>query len=115
VNYGFRGSGRPVPRLGKSRPTYTAQLHGRRRKFAHFTPRQISAAIAVADTLSIALDIPRLVPLDPEYLAVMARTMTAGEVAPFKGHVGHFHLSDRKSDPGLDLLEAFRAVWAVEL
>lgn len=115
INYGFRGKNRPIPSRGKNRPTYTCELRGRRRQFAHFAPAQIAAAIAMADTLSAALPIPRAVPVDPEYLAVLGQTMTLEEGAAFKGHVGHFHLSANKSDPGLDLLEAFRAVWAVEL
>lgn len=116
VNYGYRAKGRPVPRRGQTRPTYGAYLRDKRRRFAHFRPDDIAAAITLAEALSTALPIPRAVPLDGGGAYwIRPSTMTREEVDAFRGHVGHFHISDRKSDPGFDLLEAFRAVWGTEL
>ncbi len=33
------------------------------------------------------------------------RTLTVDEMKAFKGHAGHFHFADNKSDPGAELLE----------
>jgi len=115
VNYGFTMRNRPIPRLGKKRPVYQCILQNRQRSFAHFTSNQLVEGLALANTLSDALSIPRQVPVDEEYLMVLGRTMANEEADSFKGHVGHFHLSERKSDPGFDLLEAFRICWATEL
>ena len=114
-NYGYRARGRPIPRKGRGRSTYGCTLRGARRRFAHFWPEDIAAVISLAEALSKALPIPRAVPVDPDFYCILARTMTAEELAAFKGHLGHFHITKRKSDPGFDLLEAMRATWATEL
>lgn len=114
-NYGYRARNRPIPRKGKGRQTYGCTLRGSRRRFAHFWPEDIAAAVSLANAFSKALPIPRAVPVDPDFYCVLPRTMTPEELAAFKGHVGHFHVTDRKSDPGFDLLEALRAVWAPQL
>lgn len=114
ANYGYRGRNRPVPAKGCRRVLYTTILNGRRRTFAHFYPAQIAAALSLADALNQALDIPEAVPrgakgfVNPNY-------MEPKRVRRFQGHIGHFHCNERKSDPGLDLLEAFRCAWAAEL
>jgi hypothetical protein len=114
ANYGYRRRGRPIPAKGRSRPKYTTILNGRRRTFAHFWPRQIAVALSLGDALSQALKIPRAVPrgmtgfVEPNY-------MEPERVREFKGHIGHFHCSKVKSDPGLDLLQAFLAAWTAEI
>lgn len=116
ANYGFTwGKNRPIPKRGRARPTYFCELNGRRRKFAHFYPVQIASTLSLADTMSKALSIPRQVPTSGGGYWVDPDTLDADRLDAFKGHVGHFHITNRKSDPGLDLLEAFRASWAGEL
>lgn len=114
VNYGFRRSKADIPRTGQRRPTYKCDFRGRRRTFAHFWPEDIAATIALCEMLAKALHIPRCVPVDGEYW-VAPRTLYSSELEAFKGFVGHFHISDRKADPGLDILEALRATWALIL
>lgn len=117
ICYGFRGPGQPVPKSGSNRPTYRCDFRGRNRRYAHFDMAQIAAALALADVLSARLPIPRRVPLYGADLGggLMKRTMDAAELDTFQGHLGHFHVSNAKSDPGYDLLEALRVCWAEEL
>lgn len=119
ANYGFRRRRADIPRRGRIRKTYTCELNGRRRRFAHFFPWQIAAAISLADTMSTAC--PQIARCVPVYDApdgsqqVIASTMSGETLGGYQGHLGHFHLTNRKSDPGLDLLNAFRAVWLHKL
>jgi hypothetical protein len=118
VCYGYRSLldparalrvGPMIPALGRDRSTYEATIHGRRRKLANFYRTQIDAAIALADALSKAVpEIAREVPTDSSG-ALVARTV---DVEDFSGHLGHYHLTERKLDPGFDLLEALRGHFA---
>lgn len=112
ANYGFRGRGKPIPRKGLKRPQYNCDLNGRRRKFAHFWPAQIAAALSLADAMSKACSIPRAVPESGGGYWVEPNTLSAERLDAFKGHLGHFHITSRKSDPGMDLLETFLVAWA---
>lgn len=114
ANYGYRGRNRPVPAKGRKRPLYTTIMNGRRRTFAHFWPKQIATALSLGDALSQALKIPRAVPRGMKGF-VNPNLMSRPAVRRFQGHLGHFHVSEVKSDPGLDLLEAFRCAWTAEL
>jgi len=101
--YGFAGSWKfdpvralrvpVVPKLGKDRELYAALTHGRSVQTAKLYPAQMVACLALADALSAALDIPRRVP------PVEATTVLPG-VGAFQGHLGHFHVSAEKRDPG---------------
>jgi hypothetical protein len=111
VNYLYRRKRSDIPRSGRNRPIYETAIRGRPIKLAHCTPAQISASIALAESLSTGLRIPRLVPMDGDFF-VSQRTLEPGEIESFTGHLGHFHLSKNKIDPGFDVLEALRASWA---
>lgn len=115
INYGYRRKKADIPRAGKNRAMYNCCFRDGRRRFAHFHPVDIAAAIALSETMAKALGIPRRIPLDPDDMLTLPRTMSASELEEFSGHVGHFHISDRKIDPGLDLLEALRACWSDEI
>lgn len=108
INYGFRRAPNPVPRAGMLRDTYRRTFRGSRRTFARHYPAQLNTAYALAEALGKVLPIPRCIPRELDG-SIMARTMTDAEFAAYHGHMGHFHVSDRKSDPGLDLLEMFDA------
>lgn len=115
ANYGFRGRGVAIPRRGSARQIYECELNGERRKFAHFFPQQIAAALSLADAMSKACSIPRVVPTSGDGWWVDPDTLDASRLDGFKGHIGHYHITNRKIDPGFDLLESFRAAWAAEL
>lgn len=110
VNYGFKwGKNRPIPRQGQGRPTYECRMNDRTRTFAHFHPAQIAAALSLANAMSTACDIPRRVPTCCEGWYVDWDTLPQEELDAFTGHLGHYHITKKKSDPGLDLLEVFRS------
>jgi hypothetical protein len=77
---------------------------------AKFWPQQMAAALSLADALSAALGIPREVPTDSSG-NVFANTLNPAKLASFRGHVGHFHVSNQKIDPGLYLLDVFRCAF----
>ena len=105
ANYGFRKDMSKVPRgwAGK-RETYTTIQNGRRREFARYFQEDLVACAALAAAISDAIPtIPRTVPVKAD------GTLYPNYLPPWKmkkvtGHVGHYHLSTRKSDPGADLL-----------
>jgi len=111
ANYGFRRRGVLPPKRGRGRPTYLCKLNGRRREFAHFWPAQFAAAMALADAMSNACPVPRSVPTIGGQV-VNPNTLEPEEAQHFAGHLGHFHITKRKSDPGLDLLSMFAAQFA---
>lgn len=106
VNYGFAAAGRPVPERGKTRPVYDTTLRGKPRRFARFWPVQLGAALALADSLCSALPIPKRLPTDSAGRLLLG-TMTPREVRNYRGVLGHFHVSEDKSDPGTEILEHF--------
>lgn len=96
VNIGYR---RPkgwgwIP---NHREAVKGRLHGVRRTFASFTPRQLRAACFLADALSETLPIARLVPCNDDDEVI---TSTIGDLDTFSGHLGHYHVTKRKIDPG---------------
>lgn len=108
--YGFRNHPSRIPRIGKDRKVYDAVVHGRKIRMADFYPCQVTAAIKLADALSSALDVPRTVPLDETGL--LDDVLSVGRLEAFSGHLGHYHLTKRKLDPGpklmVELLASFR-------
>ena len=103
INFGFRRwhKGFLTPKLGKDRGLYQTVLNGKIRKFAKFYPWQIQSAIALADAVSAASEIPATVPANCD-------VMTRGQLASFSGHVSHSNVSARKSDCGPELINALR-------
>lgn len=112
VNYGFRRFLRRVPKRGRSRETYQTQWNGRSRTFARFLPHQIHTAIALIEAIvdsgmtEIELALPSD-PMNPDW--PIQRVLSQNELSVFRGVVGHNHVSPRKSDPGVDLLQALKA------
>ncbi len=64
---------------------------------------QAVAARALADGLSRGLGIERRVPTSADGL-VLARQMNVTDLARFGGHVGHYHITTEKTDPGPDFM-----------
>lgn len=103
VSYGFKRPDVAIPRGGMNRLQRERRIHGERVTVADFYPAQLTAARALADGLSRGLGIPRRVPMSAEG-AVLARQIPTTDLARFTGHVGHYHLTHEKYDPGPDLL-----------
>jgi len=108
VNYGFRKLTSPrrwiTPRVARDRPIYEAPFRDRLRRFADFYDHQYGVAKGLAETLSRCMDIPlRVYPGGP-------RTVPRDEMDAWPGgHVGHYHLSKRKSDPGPRFMDKLNA------
>lgn len=92
---------------GIRRTLVREEIHGVDATCTTFVPAQLASALALADTLSAAYGLPMAVPMFGAH--VHAGVVNASELASFRGHLGHFHVSDRKRDPGLVLMEAIAA------
>lgn len=108
VNYGYRADPKTVPLKGRARPLYDTIIHGRKIKMARSNPAQLAALVALADTLSLALNIPRRLPRNAAG-DVHTRLMGPAEVYAFRGVLGHLHVSGAKVDPGTDVFDALDA------
>jgi len=109
VSYGMVAPGAAVPPLGRDRGTDRATLRGRRVEVARFYPQQVSAVLAVIDTLRAALPIPATVPADVTG-CVIDRPLSDEEARAWKGGVlGHLHTTTKaKPDPGTPILSLVR-------
>lgn len=111
VSYGMRGRDDKTPALGRNRLTRTVRIHGNPVVVASFYPAQLTAARSLADALSRALGVPRRVPLSADRV-VQAKQLNAVDMARFTGHVGHYHLTHEKCDPGPDFMAELQAHFA---
>jgi hypothetical protein len=104
-NYGFMGDPRkPVPARERDRGTYQMIMNGKPRTFARFYPEQIKAAIALGAAVSDAIpSIPKCIPCTSAGI-LYPNMMKTARLKAYSGHLGHFHLTNKKSDPGCDLL-----------
>ncbi len=101
VNIGYRRA-KGAWFIPYGRKGYKTRLHGVRRTFAEFNGPQILAAIYLADALSKALPIPRCIPVDDEGKLITSTI----DVDAYAGHLGHYHVTKRKIDPGTQLMQA---------
>ncbi len=94
------------------RARYTSSpIHGRTWRLLRHHVDDLKAVLWLADYLSDEYEIPRRVPVDLDgslVLDVLPETL----LATYAGHLGHLHVSERKRDPGEDLLLALRDAWA---
>lgn len=92
-----------VPKLGQDREMYSAVTHGKQVETAKFYPVQVHAALALAEVVSAAIPtVRRQVP------SPAANMMTPAQIFTFSGHIGHFHLTDKKRDCGPYLIDQLR-------
>jgi hypothetical protein len=104
-SYGYRAPGRAEP--DPDRDEYGTRMNGKRRTFARFYPAQLRAAQALASAVSRAIPtIPLTVPAGPDH-KLFPDFIGAKRMRTMRGHVGHYHLTQKKSDPGHDLLQSF--------
>jgi N-acetyl-anhydromuramyl-L-alanine amidase AmpD len=92
---------------GVKRALVIEEIHGVEMMATTFLPAQVTSAIALAEALSAAYDLPMAVPMFGAH--VHAGLVPPAELATFRGHLGHFHVSAKKRDPGLVLMEAIAA------
>ena len=93
-----------VPPKGRDRATYLATTHGRTVRTARFYEAQITTALCLADTLSKVLGIPRQVPTE----AAVLHAVALRGPGRFRGHIGHYQVSEKKRDPGPLFLDQLR-------
>lgn len=96
---------------GVHRELYRDRIRRRRVDMLDYTAAQIDAVTLLVETLCDALNVPRRVPLDARG-ELLRTTMTAAELASFRGLMGHYHCHPTKLDPGTRPLERFRVRWA---
>jgi len=83
-----------VPPVARDRECYADRLHGVEKIHAKPYPWQMTALKQLVRTLCTVLNVPRRVP------EVTNRALTAAEQHAFSGVWGHYHVTDRKRDPG---------------
>lgn len=104
-NYGFRSGSQVVPSAGKNRQTYEGVIRGRKVKMAKFYDKQHIALKALIDAICAAIPtIPKVIPAGADGKLLQA-TMTPAQLKAYKGIIGHFHISTKKTDPGIDVFD----------
>jgi hypothetical protein len=105
-NYGFRTDPREIPRARRGeRPIFTCVQNGRQRKFASFYKEDLDLVVILARAISAAIpSIPLTTPAMPD-LTPYQNFIPPQYMKDVKGHVGHYHLSSEKSDPGPEPLQ----------
>ena len=111
VNYGFTGPNRVAPgQWVKWRGTHRTTLRKRERFFARFLVPQLRAALALVDAVieSGTTDIERRLPRYFDHPGqVISETLPDDYLSNYGGVLGHFHLTDRKDDPGMEIFDWF--------
>lgn len=97
-NYGFRKNPEQIPLIGQARTKYIDKIHGRSIKIAHFLPVQIMAVADLVVELCKQFDVLPSCPADDDGVLIRRRLKNAERDAV--GVLGHFHLTNRKVDPG---------------
>lgn len=83
-------------------------IHGHDFTYTGFTIEQTKAALQLIDALCKHYSLPMRVPMDG--VGVLAGVMSEPAFRAFTGVCGHFHLTERKRDPGLAFMRAVRAL-----
>lgn len=110
VNYGYRSMTKSIPKKGLERNFYPCYFRGKGRNFAEFYTSQMLSLVALCDVLVACPDLKIKKAIPRNEYDIMSRTMTQQELKKFSGVLGHFHVSDKKIDPGMqpfDVLECF--------
>lgn len=110
VNYGYRTSKTKIPKLGKKRGTYPCFFRNKEKHFGKFYNSQMLSLVALCDALVACPDLKIKKAIPRNDYDIISKTMTQQELKKFSGVLGHFHVSDKKIDPGMqpfDILECF--------
>lgn len=109
ANYGFRGDPKEVPAAGKDRRIYEGTIRGRKIKMAAYYEPQLEAAYNLVEAICNAVPtIPFVIPGEGDQ-KLYTGTMNPAQERKWKGVLGHFHISDQKTDPGIDIFDYFHA------
>jgi len=84
------------------------RIHGHDTQHTTFTAEQVTAVLALTETLCKAYGLPLAVPMDGR--GVLATAAKSNLLDGFRGVIGHLHLTRRKNDPGLAILRAVAAL-----
>jgi hypothetical protein len=100
-NYGYRKDSKQIPLSAIDRGEYFDKIHGISLKMARFYQPQKEAVKDLVFTLCKNLDIDYSFPINSNGILIKRRLKNQ-ERDSF-GVLGHFHLTQRKIDPGSDL------------
>jgi N-acetyl-anhydromuramyl-L-alanine amidase AmpD len=100
------GAARTPPAAGAARPRYETIIRGERKTVADFLPAQYTAIWELFNTVHTALQLPKTV------YSGSAELIPWRQLQDFRGVVGHFHISNRKNDPGTRPLQWLAQRWA---
>jgi N-acetyl-anhydromuramyl-L-alanine amidase AmpD len=89
------------------RAVVVESIHGQDVQHTTFTAAQVTAALALVDTLCQAYGLPLAVPMDGR--DVLSTVMPKAQLDTFRGVMGHLHTTRRKLDPGIAILRAVAA------
>lgn len=89
---------------GLERDIVTERIHGKPLTYTTFTKAQEAAALDLASRLCELSGIPDKPPVD-RGRRVIPRVLSREELEAHRGLLGHFHLTARKTDCGLRLLQ----------
>ena len=95
---------------GVEREEYDDVIRGRRVTMLDYTVRQTDALTLLIERLCDELKVARAVPLASDG-TLLRRSMDAGELAAFRGIMGHYHCHETKLDCGTRPLERLRLRW----
>lgn len=83
-------------RRGRKRKAVTTQVHGYNVDRLEYFPEQIKSMNALLDVLCDVLSVPRECPREDDGKPIYGHFNYAEE---FEGIIGHYHLTNRKTDP----------------
>lgn len=99
IGIGVEMVSRGLPRKGSADATVATTVHGRKMTAVPFTDAHLAAWVALANDLADRFGWPRQVP-DTD------RVLTAAELRNWRGALEHLHVSARKVDAGMLLVNA---------
>jgi hypothetical protein len=100
-----RGNATHLPAKGIRRERVTETIQGVRVKYDELLPAQITSGVALLEALCDLYELPLRVPENVDH-SVRAKALSADELGVFRGVIGHLHVQEGKTDPGLGLLRA---------
>ncbi len=96
-------------RIGaEKRPLLIERIHGRDITHVGFTVEQMTATLALAKAVCGAYGLPFEVPMDGHDVA--STVLSDEAMKTFRGVIGHLHVKETKTDPGLAILRAIAAI-----
>lgn len=105
VSYGFRTKATDVPGKGRFRNHSREKINGSTINAAQFNDKQLKALQALLKAVCGAIDtLPYVLPYDASN-SLITSAMTNQQLADHKGIIGHYHITNKKLDPGLHIFK----------